>query len=183
MHLSDLVDAILDAGLLQFGAFQHADASSSYRLHLSMLPSYPAVLAQTSNAVATLIDGQPSRLVCTEDAISLATLVSQTLSIPLVVHSGRLGHPAHNLVGAYDVGHSAALISLTTQQDSAFIKRLVAEAAGVGLNITQWVSLIGLQPINEIRHAAVLNLRDMADVLVERGEVSAQMASHILNDA
>jgi hypothetical protein len=182
MHLPELVDAILSAGLLQFGAFQQGDRHKPYRLHLDMLPSYPAVLAQASTAVAALIDGQPSRLVCTEDALALATVVSQTLKIPLVVHSGTLGHPAHNLVGAYDVGHSAALISLTTQQESALIKRLVAEAAGVGLNITQWVSLIGLQPINEIRHAAVINLRDMADVLVERGEVSAQMASHILND-
>jgi hypothetical protein len=129
-----------------------------------------------------LIDGQPSRLVCTEDALALATVVSQTLKIPLVVHSGTLGHPAHNLVGAYDVGHSAALISLMTEQAPGFIKRLAAEAASVGLNIAQWVSLIGIRPVNEIRHVAVLDLHDMTDILVERGEVSAQMASHILND-
>lgn len=182
MSLPELVDAILDAGLLQFGAFQHDDKHKPYRLHLSMLPSYPAILAQTSKAVAELIDGQPSRLVCTEDAVALATVVSQILSTPLVVHSGRLGHPAHNLVGAYDVGHSAALISLTNDHDASFIRRLIGEAAGVGLNIRQWVSLIDIRPVNDIRHAAVINLRDMADVLVERGEVSAQMASHILND-
>lgn len=182
MYVHDLADAILDAGLLQLGAFQQEDAHKPYCLHFNMLPSYPVVLGMAASAVKELIDGAPSRLVCTSDALALATLVSQTLAIPLVVHSGRLGHPAHNLIGAYDVGHSATLISLTTNQDAGFIKRLVGEAAGVGLNISQWVSLISiLRPVNEIRHVAAIELRDMAEALVNRGEVSAQMASHILN--
>jgi hypothetical protein len=60
--------------------------------------------------------------------------------------------------------------------------RLVDEAANVGLHISQWVSLTGLGPINELRHVAAIELRDMAEYLVERGEVSAQMASRILGD-
>lgn len=182
MYPVELMDAILSAGLVQLGAFQHTAHHKPYRLRLDLLPSYPAVLMQGAKAVVALMDGRPSRLVCTSDAIALATVVSQALEIPLVVHSGRFGQPAHNLVGAYDVGHAAALISLDTDHELAHIMRLVDEAANVGLHITQWVSLIGSRPISELRHAAVVDLRDMAEYLVKNGEVSAQMASHILND-
>jgi len=180
MYAPDLLEAVLNAGLFQLGSFQHADGHIPYRLRLDLLPSYPPVLAQSAKALAALIEPKPSRLVCTSDAIALATVVSQLLAIPLVVHSGKLGQPAHNLVGAYDVGHTATLISLNTDHEPDFIKRLIAEAAGVGLHIYQWVSLIGTGPVNELRHVAVIELRDMAEYLIERGEVSAQMASAII---
>jgi hypothetical protein len=182
MYPAELMDAVLSAGLFQLGAFHHTTQHKPYRLRLDLLPSYPAVLMQSAKAVAALIEGRPSRLVCTSDAIALATVVSQALDIPLVIHSGKLGQPAHNLVGAYDVGHAAVLISLDTDQERAYIMRLVDEAANVGLHISQWVSLTGLGPINELRHVAAIELRDMAEYLVERGEVSAQMASRILGD-
>lgn len=183
MYSGELLDAVLDAGLFHLGAFQHAGGHLPYRLRLDLLPSYPAVLAQAAKAVAALIDTSPSRLVCTSDAIALATVVSQSLEVPLVVHSGLLGQPAHNLVGAYDVGHAAILISLNTDHRLDFITRLVAEAAGVGLHISQWVSLVSVEPIKELRHVAAISLRDMADYLVERREVSPQMASRIIGGA
>ena len=183
MYSTELLDAILNAGLFQLGAFQQADDHLPYRLRLDLLTSYPAVLAQVAKAVAELIDTRPSRLVCTNDAIALATVISQFLDVPLVVHSGRLDQPAHDLVGAYDVGHVAVLISLNTDHKLAFIQQLIAEAAGVGLHISQWVSLVSTKPVNEIRHVAAINLSDMAEYLVEKGEVSAQMASRIFADS
>jgi hypothetical protein len=182
MYLPDLMDAILSAGLFQFGAFHQADKHNLYRLRFELLPSYPAVLAQAASAVTKLIDGRPSRLVCTNDSIALATIVGQTLEIPLVVHTGKLGQPAHNLIGAYDVGHAAVLISLSTDYSPGFVEKLVDEAAGVGLQIVQWVSLVGgINPVNELRHVAAIDLRDIAEYLVDRGEVSAQMAGQIFN--
>lgn len=182
MSSPDLLEAILSAGLFQLGAFQRVDKHVPFRLRLDLLPSYPAVLAQSAKALAALIELQPSRLLCTSDAVALATLVSQLLDVPLVVHSGKLGQPAHNLVGAYDVGHAAVLISLDTDHSLALIRQLVIEAAGVGLHVSQWVSLAGVGHINEFRHVAAIEMRDMAEYLVERGEVSAQMASLIVSD-
>lgn len=182
MSSPDLLEAILRAGLFQLGAFQRAGKHISFRLRLDLLPSYPAVLAQSAKALAALIELQPSRLLCTSDAVALATLVSQLLDVPLVVHSGKLGQPAHNLVGAYDVGHAAVLISLDTDHSLAFIRQLIIEASGVGLHVSQWVSLAGTAHINEFRHVAHFYRGDMAEYLVERGEVSAQMASLIVND-
>lgn len=183
MYSPDLLEAILNAGLFQLGSFQQSDAHIPYRLRLDLLPSYPAVLAQAAKAVAALIEQKPSRLVCTSDAVALATVVGQLLEIPLVVHSGKLGQPAYNLVGAYDVGHAAVLISLDTDDRSVFIEQLIEEAAGVGLHVSQWVSLIGTSRLNERRHVAVFELHDMAAYLVEKGEMNVQMASRILAGA
>lgn len=182
MYSPDLLEALLTAGLFQLGAFQHREKHLPYRLRLDLLPSYPSVLAQSAKAIAELIEPLPSRLVCTSDAIALATVVSQLPGIPLVVHTGKLGQPAYNLVGAYDVGHAAALISLNTDHELDFIRQLINEAAGVGLHIAQWVSLTGIRHLNEFRHVAAIELRDMAEYLVEKGEMSAQMASLIVND-
>ena len=183
MYQPDLMGAILDAGLLQFGAFQQANGHDPYRLRLELIPSYPSVLAQAAQAIAELIETRPSRLVCTNTSTALATVTSQRLEIPLVVHSGKLGQPAHNLIGAYDVGHLAVLISLSTDYAPDFIECLVDEAASVGLQIAQWVSLIGnVKHVNKLRHVAAIDLHDMAEYLVERGEVSAQMAAQIFKD-
>lgn len=181
MFSASLRDGIMSAGLLQFGSFQHDSEHFSYYLCLDLLPSYPSILAHGAKAVLEQIASRPSRIVCTVDSIALATVVSQISAIPLVIHNGKPGQPAQNLIGAYDVGHAAILLSLNTDHPPEFIERLITEAASVGLHIIQWVSLVSARPVNEIRHAAAINLQDMAAYFVETGEVSAQTTVRIFN--
>lgn len=181
MFAARLLEGILGAGLIQFGDFVQADGTHSTKLlRLDMLPSYPEVLRLAADAIAAFIEpSQVSRLVCTPEAIAVAVLVGQVLEIPLVIHSGTMGKPSHHLVGAYDIGHPTVLISLTTHFPAGAIARLNADAASVGLQIVGWAVVLETVSNNELRHSAALTLREVAEYLANRGEISPNMAAQV----
>ena len=182
MFEARLMESILNAGLIQFGDFVHADGThSTWQLRFDMLPSYPDVLRLAAGTVAAFIEPtQVSRLVCTPEAVALATLVGQVLGIPLVIHTGVIGRPSHHLVGAYDIGHPAVLISLTTHFPAGYVARLHADAASVGLQIIDWVVVLEIAANKDLRHSAALTLHDVAENLMDRGEITPGMALQIV---
>lgn len=180
MSAPELINAILSAGLLQFGAFEQIGRHVAYHSRLATLPSYPSVLKLAAEAVADLLaEPLPDRLVCAHDAVALATLVSQRVDVPLVVHSGASGGSARTLIGAYDVGHPAIFISLTTDFPDGFVERLAADAGAVGLQMTRWISLLTTAQPTGLPHQSAITLADVADRMLASGEITAAMAARI----
>lgn len=180
MHISNLIDELLGAGLVQFGAFAGDEKTFSCRLRMDMLASYPRALKLAAEAITSALSGQTfDRLLCTHDSQPLATLISQMTGIPLVIHSGVLGNPVHQLIGAYDIGHPTALISMTAAYPNGFISRLLNEAAGVGLSCSDWIVLIDTDGSNNAVRQPVITLKDITGWMVSQGEISAETAANI----
>lgn len=181
MSTIEFIRLAFEAGLLQFGAFAHQNgAHSPYMLNFDLLTSYPAVLRHAAEAVAMLIEKSTvNRLVCTQDSVALATLVSQELDIPLIVHRGLSGSPAQNLLGAYDIGHPASLVTLTTSIQSTRIRALRHDASSVGVNLNEWVTIVSTGPVTSFRHRSVFTVQDAAEILAAQGALTIEMAAMI----
>lgn len=181
MSAFDLIRQAYEAGLLQFGAFALQDgAHRPYVLNLDLLPSYPAVLRHAAEAVAMLIErSMANRLVCTQDSVALATLVSQQLDIPLIVHRGLPGSPAQNLLGAYDIGHPASLVSLTTSLQNTSLRVLRHDASSVGVILNEWVTLVSTRPVTSLHHRSVFTVQDAAEYLAAQGDLTTEMAAMV----
>jgi hypothetical protein len=135
--------ALLDHGLLEVGVFQTEQGQRSFRLHLDMLPAYPMLLAlYAQNIAAQLVS--VDRLVCPPDSVPLGVAVSLQTQLPLVYSRGRGEAPVQDWVGAYDVGHPAALICNTLPDQATWVlwhKQL----ASVGLNVVQIIALLEIR--------------------------------------
>ncbi len=140
--MNNLTQALLDAGLLQFGLFTQNGNETPFRLSMEMLPSYPDVLKQITTAAQLTLTGiNTDRIICTADSIPFGVALSLQIGVPLVYSQGSHAAPVFDLVGAYDVGHPAILITNTLKQAQPVV-RLVANARRVGLDIHATLSII-----------------------------------------
>mgnify|MGYP006969383014 CR=1 FL=1 len=135
-----LINKLVRTGLIQLGTFTDAHQSSSIRLQLEMLPSYPPLI----NDIATELcrDLQTDLydyLLCPHDSLSVALLVSQKTSIPLVYENRSGVSPASRLIGSYDVGHPTCIVSITDQA----IDQLIGDAKKVGLDVIDRIVVFG----------------------------------------
>ncbi|MBC8171328.1 MAG: hypothetical protein H7X77_06635 [Anaerolineae bacterium] len=173
-----LIDALMNAGLVQFGYFAEMGQTefSAVRFHLALLPAYPDVLKILAVAIAERLSKRNiERLVCTADSIPLGVAVSLETGIPLIYSRGHGEVPVYDLVGAYDVGHPAALVMNIFEQ-SAMIANLQSNAHRVGLNIEFGVAVLGLNRPSELIEP-LIGLEEMVDSLVVRGKLPAKPAS------
>lgn len=156
---NDLATELLNHGLLEVGVFQTEAGQRSFRLHLDMLPAYPALLSAYAEGIATQL-ASVDRLVCPPDSVALGVAVSLRTQIPLVYSRGRGEAPVQDWVGAYDVGHPAALIcnTLPTQEAWTLWNK---QLASVGLNVVQIVALLEIQPLAiDVPAHSLITLRD-----------------------
>lgn len=167
-----LLEGLLSAGLIQFGRFAGTNGFDPLRLHLELLPSYPQVLSDAASTLEALnADVAYDFVVAAPDALVLATALSQRRSLPLVYSRGRGETPTHDLVGAYDVGHPALLVSLIHDDERA-LDRLMRSALSVGLEIVGAAALIdlgGSADVNQRPRLSVWTLRGLVDELVGQG--------------
>ena len=141
-----IVDELSAAGLVQFGYFD----GQPFRLNLSMLPAYPALLAQIAEAMdvlhpATKID----RLLVDAPTVPLGVLLSVRRSVPLVYSRGTDESGVRDLIGAYDVGHPTLLVVHEWwggESQRAFIDK----AARVGLDVRSVLALIDFTSTGEV---------------------------------
>jgi hypothetical protein len=173
---------LLSAGLIQFGRFAGTNGFDPLRLHLELLPSYPQVLADAARALETLTaDAAYDFVIAAPDALALATALSQQRGLPLVYSRGRGETPTHDLVGAYDVGHPALLVSLI-HDDGRALDRLTRSAASVGLEIMTAAALIDLDTnadVNQRPRRSVWTLRGLVDELVGQGIIPRDQAAAV----
>ncbi len=175
--MPELVELLLDAGLIQFGHFRAGDRFQPVLVNLHLLAAYPDLLRRVAQALAPLTAGC-DRLLCPPDSIPLGTAVSLETGIALVYSQGQGGPPVHDLVGAYDVGHPTALIANTP--GGARLPKLLRGAKGVGLDVKRVGCVLTAEhtPLDlEVR--ALLRLEDIAQALAAAGRLPRPQAEAI----
>lgn len=160
--MNDVLQALLERDLIQFGYFEDGEP---IRFRLDLLPAYPDVLQLIANQLAVRISQSVAvdRIVCTRDAIAPALALSLQTSIPLVYGSDTSRAPVHDLVGAYDVGHPAALMTLViddVKKLSEFMRRMKR----VGLETQHIYSIVTLTNLDRIDGLPVTALLRFADI-------------------
>ncbi len=180
--MTDFAQLLLDAGLIQFGWFQRDGALCPFSLDLDMIASYPRALERAAvEAQAALAGVQVDRLLCTADAVPFGTALSLRTGIPLVYSRGSTDAPVFDLVGAYDIGHPAALVTNALGWGH-FPADLIKGARRVGLEVHTIV------PILEARHdpapdglsiLPLLRLADLAHELHAAGQLAPEHAQAV----
>jgi hypothetical protein len=109
------------------------------------------------------------RLLCISQAVPLGVALSIRTGIPLVYSQGSNQPGVFDLVGAYDVGHPAALVVNSWQSDE-IVLNLIDKAQRVGLEIEivlAIVNLHGYEPADQLTVISLFNLTDVVGQLVE----------------
>lgn len=169
--MADLATLLADCGLIQFGRFDH---QQPYQLHLELLPSYPDVLNEMVAQAVPLVGKGVDHLVCVSDALPFGTAMSLKTEIPLVYSRGMLtGAPVDNLVGAYDIGHPALLVT-NNLRDLERISHLIRQAHQVGLETNCILTLVdeGIAAYPDLETVAILKLGSLLDQLEATGRLA-----------
>ena len=175
----ELVHLLLETGLLQFGNF---DDSTPLRLSLAMLPAYPDVLRMIVAHSKSLVDKiEVNRLLCTTDAMPFGLGMSLEMNIPLIYSRGSAAAPVYDLVGAYDIGHPALLLTnvLDGQHD---LSSLIAKARQVGLEIHTVLAILDLgitDSSHTVRWISLLQLSAVVSHLVATEQIPPGQAQAI----
>ncbi|MBZ0296067.1 MAG: hypothetical protein K8L99_26135 [Anaerolineae bacterium] len=139
--MSELIEAFIETGILQFGSFGPDQSPMRFNFHL--LPSYPDILQMLIDRMQPLV-GDVNRLLCSVETMPIGIGLSLQSGIPLVYSQGNNEAAVYDLVGAYDIGHPAALVINILANDDQ-VNRLVASARGVGLNIHHILAIVDFE--------------------------------------
>jgi len=174
---------LIQAGLIQFGAFPRNGDIIPFDLSLNLIASYPALLRDITDAAAQCLTDVPmTRLLATAEAIPFGVALSLSLGVPLVYSKGTLANAVDDLVGAYDIGHPALLVTNSVGFDPS-VEALVRGARRVGLEIHTLVTILECREValDGVNVVALVKLSDLVDQLVETGELPAGQA-RLIND-
>lgn len=157
-----MIQALLEAGLIQFGQFRRGSAVEPVRARLDMLPSYLEALNAVVDMAQKQITGSFSHILCPADAVGTAMALSLRAKIPLVYSRGGQGSAVDDLIGAYDIGHSTVLIANTSENT---VNHLAQQAKQVGLDVKLLIVVLEIQPmmVDGMAYRALLRLRDLLD--------------------
>lgn len=166
---------LIHAGLIQFGAFPRNGEVIPFDLALTLVASYPDLLRDLANAAAERLDGVPmTRLLATREAVPLGVALALRLGVPLVYSKGTGSSPVDDLVGAYDIGHPALLVTNSVGFDHS-VETLVKDARRVGLEVHTLVTLLeGRPPALEglgVNVIPLVRLSDLVDQLHAAGDL------------
>ena len=169
--------ALYDAGLLQFGRFVTDEGPRPFQHHLAMLASYPALLGALAESVAPFLDGV-DRLICTENSVALGVSGSLQSQVPLVIARGNGHDGARDFVGAYDIGHPAALIANSLSEIDV---ALIARAAVWGLQVRSVVAVLDLggRPAS-VPSTALVDLEALIALLIRERNLPDPLATAML---
>lgn len=138
-----LLTAIFEAGLLQFGQFKNGARFDPFRENLHLLPAYPDILTAVTDALVPIAQSLPiERLVSVGGALPLGTALSLKTHMPLVYSKGSDEPLVNDLIGAYDVGHPALLVTNVLTRDNDSIVRLLQNGRRVGLEISHVITIL-----------------------------------------
>lgn len=176
--MSDIAPLLIESGLLQFGRFETLQGWRPFTLNLEYLPSYPQVLAAiTADTVAVLPDVE--YMLAMADAVPFGIAVGVALHKPVVYSRGTDAAPVADLVGAYDIGHTGALLT-SVLDDGRALRRLAVNARSVGVDARFAVAILdlGYAVVPDLEIHALVRLPDavtrLADErLIPAGQVDA----------
>ncbi len=162
--MAALSELLLEAGLIQFGAFAVAGRLAPYQLHLELLPSYPDILEQVVDEVAARL-APVDHLLCTADAVPIGVALGLRMALPLVYSRGSDAPAVSDLVGAYDIGHRASLL-VTALADAERTQRLIDDARRVGLDTRQMIAVVDSGTrLDDTPFSALLTMSALVDDL------------------
>lgn len=172
---------LIQAGLIQFGAFPRTGEVVPFDLTLKLVASYPDLLRDLADAAAERLDGVPmTRLLATSEAVPLGVALALRLGVPLVYSKGSGSSPVDDLVGAYDIGHPALLVTNSVGFDHS-VENLVKGARRVGLEIHTLVTLLeGRPPALEelgVNVIPLVRLGELVDQLRAAGDLPGGQAN------
>jgi len=145
--MQTLINEYARAGILQLGRFQQPDGSfHPLSANFLMLPSYPALMRKTAQALVPMLHStHADRLLTTRAAIPLGAVLAVESDIPLTYPYGEAKDYtiAYTIEGAYDVGHPTTLLIdvLTTPTEAM---TLIKQARQVGLVVQQVIAVLAL---------------------------------------
>lgn len=179
-----LTQHLIEAGLIQFGWFQHGKLDLPVMLRLEMLVSYPETLnflVQTAQELSP--QASTDRVLCSADSVPFGVAYSLQTGIPLVYSHGTDRAPVFDLVGAYDIGHPALLITNTIgwQQSP---ERLIRAARSVGLEIHTLLTILEVRPqpsLAGIKVQPLLRLGEVVRDLTTSNQLARGQAQAVLN--
>jgi|GEM_PF-2949140 hypothetical protein len=162
----NLYAQLYDTGIMQFGHFSAGEYSLPYHLDFSLLPSYPDVLRALANALSRRISLVPhQRILCDLLSLPAAVIIGQEYRIPVVYEKAATGSAAHDLAGAYDIGHPTTAIMSSPGQAA---ERTVLRSRSVGLDVRETLFLF-----SERSHPqAITDLESCITVLESTGKVT-----------
>ncbi len=178
-----LARLLFDAGLIQFGWFEHGDATQPVAVQLAMIASFPDILARLAEAAVASLDlARYDRLLSVVDALPLATALSLASGVPLVYSRGTAEPASADFVGAYDGGHPALLITNTVGAGRD-LRPLVSKARRVGLEVNTLLTVLEVRaeaPIEGVQIVPLLRLEDVvrqlsADARIPANHVQATL--------
>lgn len=176
-----LINQLLDVGIIQFGRFWQENQIVPFRFISDYLPAYPELLSQIATIGEQRISGDPiDRLIASPDSMAFGVALSLKSGVPLIYSKG-VGEPiAHDLVGAYDSGHRAVLIT-TGLTNTAPIESLIKNSEQVGLRIQRILTLLNFSiRIPNIPVLAILDFADVVDNLSKSGMLPHGQADEVL---
>ncbi len=136
--MNNLLQDYLKVGIVQFGRFQQPDGTFwPVKTNFLLLPSYPAMIQATAQALAPLLlQTGCDRLLASRATIPLGAILAVESNIPLTYPYGEAQKitNAYVIEGAYDVGHPTTLLTdvLTEAKDA---QAILQPARQVGLHI------------------------------------------------
>lgn len=181
--MDPLLKALIQTGLLQFGRFEREDQFQPWRSSIEYLAAYPDVLRLAGQRLrAVAIEPPVDRLIADADSVALGVALALESDISLIYSRGRGEAAAFDLVGAYDSGHTAKLITGVFDHGQN-IHKLLDEARSVGLRVNGVIALIDLetnQPVESLQVQSALTLTEAAEALTEGGWLSSHQRQAVL---
>lgn len=176
--MASLIKLLLETGILQFGQFFEHNTIVPIQVNVSFLPSYPDVLTLIAQLAAEqVINLNPERLVATADSLPFGIAVSLKTNIPLIYIQNNDPNAVSGLIGAYDIGHPAVLLTNLLHQPQA----LLLQANRVGLDIKSIISIFSLGGKKDDEDEyALLHLPEIIEALAHNHTIPQGQAETVL---
>jgi hypothetical protein len=130
-----------------------------------MLPAYPHVLRTFVDLARGLLSPlRADRILCTVDAIPFGVGLSLETNIPLVYSRAPEEYPGSVLVGAYDIGHPAILVTNVLGSFKP-LSQTIDNALRVGLEVNCVLAIVNLGIASIPVDTKVVSLQRLPDLV------------------
>jgi hypothetical protein len=162
-----IAEWLLDTGILQFGYFVTDHTVAPVRFCPEYLPAYPQLLTEMAKLVLLQFDvSKVDHLIVTADSVPLGVTCSLQTGLSLVYSCGRGEVAVYDLVGSYNSGHMSALL-VNCVSDAVALQTFISNARSVGLETRAIVTLLEMQPVNQLAGIPIRSVFRLVDIVQE----------------